>query len=75
MTKEFGQASQGTELANLVALYRDLPKVELHIHMEGAMSAKTLFDLAKKNGVELPVENIEQLSDALMANVDPALTQ
>ena len=57
------QTAKGLELANLAAFYRDLPKVELHVHMEGAMSAKTLFDLAKKNGVELPVDNIDQLSD------------
>ena len=55
--------TKGAEIANLAGFYRDLPKVELHVHMEGAMSAKTLFDLANKNGVELPVENIEQLSD------------
>ncbi|MDN2579556.1 adenosine deaminase [Aquibium sp. ELW1220] len=33
---------------------RALPKVELHLHLEGAVSAATFADLAEKNGVALP---------------------
>lgn len=33
---------------------RALPKVELHLHLEGAVSAATFADLAAKNGVALP---------------------
>jgi adenosine deaminase len=33
---------------------RALPKVELHLHLEGAVSAATFADLAVKNGVALP---------------------
>jgi adenosine deaminase len=31
-----------------------LPKVELHVHLEGTMLADTLVELARKNGVEQP---------------------
>ena len=34
---------------------RALPKVELHCHLEGAMRAGTAADLARKNGVPLPL--------------------
>ncbi len=34
-----------------------MPKVELHVHLEGSMRPATLLALAKKNGVELPASD------------------
>ncbi len=31
-----------------------LPKVELHVHLEGAMRPAVLLELARRNGIELP---------------------
>jgi adenosine deaminase len=42
---------------------RALPKVELHCHVEGAARASTIAELARRNGVELPVEDPEDLFD------------
>ena len=36
------------------ALIRRLPKVEMHLHLEGAIRADTAVALARKNGVALP---------------------
>lgn len=33
---------------------RAMPKAELHLHLEGAISAQTAVDLARKHGIELP---------------------
>jgi adenosine deaminase len=40
---------------------RLMPKVELHVHVLGAISSRTLLALAKKHGVELPADTIEGL--------------
>jgi len=36
---------------------RALPKVELHVHVEGAAPPHTIAELARKNGVDLGVED------------------
>jgi adenosine deaminase len=36
---------------------RALPKVELHVHVEGAAPPHTIADLARKNGVDLGVDD------------------
>ena len=42
------------ELAGFV---RGMPKAELHLHIEGTLEPEMLFELARRNGVELPFEN------------------
>ena len=37
------------------------PKIELHVHFEGACSAELLFACARSNGVSLPVRSPEEL--------------
>ncbi|MEO1065088.1 MAG: adenosine deaminase [Actinomycetota bacterium] len=38
-------------------LLRALPKVELHLHLEGSVDAGTFAELASKHGVELPAHD------------------
>src|ERR1700687_5519297 len=38
-----------------------LPKVELHCHVEGTMRPSTVLDLAAKNGVPLPTTDLDRL--------------
>lgn len=40
---------------------RRLPKVELHCHVEGAARASTIAELARRNGVRLPVDDPAEL--------------
>ena len=40
---------------------RALPKVELHVHVEGAARPTTLASLAKNNEVQLPVADPSDL--------------
>jgi aminodeoxyfutalosine deaminase len=42
---------------SLAEFVRALPKVELHVHLEGAMPVRTLLDLARLRGVALPTDD------------------
>lgn len=39
---------------------QQLPKVELHVHLEGATDAETVWELAERNGISLPAPTLEQ---------------
>lgn len=43
------------------AFVEALPKVELHVHLEGAIRPETLLKLAERNNVELPASDLDGL--------------
>ena len=48
---------------NLHEFARRMPKVELHIHLEGSIRPTTLLQLAQHNDVSLPAQDVEGLRD------------
>jgi adenosine deaminase len=42
--------------------YKDLPKIELHVHLEGAIPHKALFDLVQKYGGDPSIPNVSALA-------------
>ena len=46
------------------AFLRALPKAELHIHIEGSLEPGQMFDLARRNGIDLPYPSVEALRAA-----------
>lgn len=47
---------------NLEQFIRAMPKVESHVHLEGAIRPATLLQLAKRHHVALPADNLAELS-------------
>jgi len=48
----------------LTSLIRELPKAELHVHIEGTFDAELMFDIARRNGVALPYQSVEEIRAA-----------
>ena len=42
---------------------KNLPKVELHLHIEGTLEPELMFELAKRNNVSIPFENPESTGE------------
>lgn len=50
-----------TDLAPFIA---DLPKAELHLHIEGSLEPELMFELARRNGVAIPYASVEAVRAA-----------
>jgi len=49
-------------------LIRDIPKAELHIHIEGSLEPEMMFELAQRNEVTLPYASVEEIREAYRFN-------
>ncbi|WBW97862.1 adenosine deaminase [Oceanirhabdus sp. W0125-5] len=47
-----------------------LPKIELHCHLDGSVRPETLFELSKKEGLDLGVETVEEFRKLVEAPQD-----
>ena len=55
------QPSRGGDHSGIV---QRLPKAELHIHVEGSLEPEMMWDLAQRNGISLPYENVDAIRRA-----------
>lgn len=47
----------------LEAFIRAMPKVELHVHLEGSIRPRTLLELARRNNIILPAQTLDELRE------------
>jgi len=40
---------------------QNLPKAELHLHIEGTLEPELMFRLAERNGIAIPYKNIDEV--------------
>lgn len=48
----------------MTAFIHGLPKVELHLHIEGSLEPELAFQLAQRNGIDIPFDSPEALKQA-----------
>ncbi|PIE49469.1 MAG: adenosine deaminase [Flavobacteriales bacterium] len=48
----------------MINFIKKLPKAELHLHIEGTLEPELLFELAKRNDINIPYQSVEELKAA-----------
>ena len=48
---------------DLIEFCEKMPKVELHVHLEGSIRPETVLTLAARNKVDLPATTVDGLAD------------
>ncbi len=56
--------SQEARMNELSSFIEGLPKAELHVHIEGTLEPELKFELAARNGLELPYASIDEMRTA-----------
>ena len=56
--------SKISQSSDMRAFIRQLPKAELHLHIEGALEPELMFALAERNRIALPYASVEELRAA-----------
>ena len=51
-------------MTDLNAYIAGLPKAELHLHIEGSLEPELMFELAQRNGVDIPFDSVEAVRAA-----------
>lgn len=51
------------------ALVQALPKVELHVHIEGTLEPELKFKLAQRNGIKLPFSSEQEVKDSTLSTI------
>src|SRR5262249_60374835 len=51
-------------MSDLATFIEGMPKAELHMHIEGALEPELRFELAARNGLDLPYESAEEMRAA-----------
>lgn len=48
----------------MIEFIEKMPKAELHIHIEGSLEPELMFELGRRNGIDLPFATVEEIRAA-----------
>lgn len=51
-------------MSDIEAFIANLPKAELHLHLEGSLEPEQMFQFAKRNKVDIPFASVEEIREA-----------
>ena len=51
-------------MSKIIEFIKKSPKAELHLHIEGTLEPDLLFRLAKKNDIQIPFSNVDEIKSA-----------
>ena len=51
-------------MSEIIEFIKKSPKAELHLHIEGTLEPEHMFELAKRNNVSIPYNNVEEVKSA-----------
>src|SRR5678810_631436 len=46
-------------------VFHELPKADLHVHLDGSLRLETILEVAEEEGIRLPADDIEGLRSAI----------
>ena len=51
-------------MSKIIELIKKIPKAELHLHIEGSLEPELMFELSKRNKIEIPFKSIDEIESA-----------
>lgn len=51
-------------MSDMTQFIKGMPKVELHLHIEGSLEPELMFALAQRNNIEIPFKSVEEVRAA-----------
>ena len=51
-------------MSKIIELIKKIPKAELHLHIEGSLEPELMFELSKRNKIEIPFKSIDEIRSA-----------
>ncbi len=54
--------------SNIIKFIEQAPKTEIHLHLEGSFEPELMFEIAKRNEVEIAYDSVEEVKEAYQFN-------
>jgi len=51
-------------VSKIIELIKKIPKAELHLHIEGSLEPELMFEMAKRNKIEIPFKSVDEIRSA-----------